>query len=229
MKSVLLLVAAAASSASAWRIAATCASTRSRSVQAFAAPAKEKPPPPTPEAIATMVERSFVPAVMGVSRGDVTELKLFFAAVRASFQLGFELDDLGVRMRALPVQSAGRPLADEEDDLRQLWMALIYMTLQRQGGGDGGDALVPALLSSQHQTFVDGVLAAKEAAQPLSQLSIDELCGDGVERSAMEKAVLQQSTKVIYTAIDALADIEAAGDRADAPRPFIPGQEGPVS
>ena len=38
----------------------------------------ERPPP----SLAECLEASFVPAVMGVARGDVTELKLFIAAVK---------------------------------------------------------------------------------------------------------------------------------------------------
>ena len=181
-------------------------------------------------AVVQLVEAAFVPAVMGVSRGDVTELKLFIAAAQSGLNLGCKVDALGEQMRALPVQSAGRPLAPEEDDLRALWLALVYMTLSSRSRSDGAaaeleDALVPAALSEQHRAFVDNLIEAKSEARPLSQLSIDEMAGGG-SRTAMEVAVLQQSTRIVYTTLDVLSDIELAGERTDAPRPFIPGVEG---
>jgi hypothetical protein len=82
--------------------------------------------------VATMVEAAFVPAVMAVSTsGDVTELKLFIAAAMAGCERGYDLDALGDEMSALPVQTAGRPLAPEEEALRRLWMALVYLAREQ--------------------------------------------------------------------------------------------------
>jgi hypothetical protein len=180
------------------------------------------------QSVAQLVEAAFVPAVMGIARGDVTELKLLIAAAQAGLERDCAIDALGQRMRALPVQSAGRPLATEEDDLRTLWLALAYMTLSSRGIGSGTvESLVPAVLYAQHRPFVEQLIEAKASGRPLSELSVDELAGTSTSlRTSMQAAVLKQSMRVVYTTMDVLADVEAAGQRADAPRPFIPGQEG---
>ena len=178
------------------------------------------------QSVAQLVEAAFVPAVMGIARGDVTELKLLIAAAQAGLERDCAIDALGQRMRALPVQSAGRPLATEEDDLRTLWLALAYMTLSSRGIGSGTvESLVPAVLYAQHRPFVEQLIEAKASGRPLSELSVDELAGTS-SRTSMQAAVLKQSMRVVYTTMDVLADVEAAGQRADAPRPFSPGQEG---
>jgi len=174
------------------------------------------------QSVAQLIEAAFVPAVMGVSRGDVTELKLFVAAARAGYERNLTVSALGETMRALPVQTAGRPLAPEEDDLRTLWLSLIFMAL-----GDAC-ALIPTNIYQEHHNFVKRLLEAKAAARPLSELSVEEVAGNAATgaRTAIQTAVLQQSMRIVYTTVDVLADIDAAGQRADAPRGFIPGQEG---
>jgi hypothetical protein len=79
---------------------------------------------------------------------------------------------------------------------------------------------------------------AKRSNTPLSELNVESLAGplaDGTVRSAMETAVLKQSMRVVYLSAEVLDDIEAAGERMDAPqaaktkaredppRPYIPG------
>jgi hypothetical protein len=100
------------------------------------------------------------------------------------------------------------------------------MTLSSRGIGSGTvESLVPAVLYAQHRPFVEQLIEAKASGRPLSELSVDELAGTS-SRTSMQAAVLKQSMRVVYTTMDVLADVEAAGQRADAPRPFIPGQEG---
>ena len=107
------------------------------------------------DTVAQLIESAFVPAVMGVSRGDVTELKLFIAAAQAGYDLGCSVEELGEKMRALPIQTAGRPLAAEEDELRALWLSLVFMTLGVRGeSSDKARKLVPAKLYEQHSVFV---------------------------------------------------------------------------
>ena len=182
--------------------------------------------------VATMVETTFVPAVMGVARGDVTELKLFIAAAQAGWRCGFGVEKLHDLMGGLPVQSAGRPLAKEEEDLRALWLALVYLALEMQGDtGSGDPALVPASMRDELSSYVTNLLRAKAAAEPPSELDVAEMAGDGAPRSSMELAVLKQSMRVVYVTVDVLESIADAGERADAPTgkadtstpgPFIP-------
>lgn len=190
--------------------------------------------------VATLLEASFVPAVMSMSRGDVTEAKLFIAAAQASHQERISLDVLDAELAACPVQTAGRPLADEEAALRRLWIAFVYMALEEigetgteDGGATAAAALVPAALRDEHARLVASLVGARRASRPLSELTLDEMAGppaDGkggaAPRDAMEAAVLTQSMRIVYLTIDVVEDVERAGERNDAkkvPRPPIPG------
>ena len=106
--------------------------------------------------------------------------------------------------------------------LRRLWLALVYLTLERNGeraaAADAG--VVPPSLRDELTSFVENVLAAKREARPLSELP--EPSG----RDATQRAVLKSSMRVVYLTVDVCEDVKAAGTRADAPRPFIPGGGG---
>ena len=186
--------------------------------------------------VAELLDAAFVPAVMGVARGDVTELKLFIAAAQAARGLTEPVDTLCTAMRALPVQAAGRPLAVEEEALRRLWLSLTYMTLELLEA-ESGDAQsppelasvagVPPAISADHAPFVVNLVSAKREGRSLSELSIDEMMvASGGSRSggasAMERAVLQQSMRVVFLTVDVVEDEKLAGTRADA-GPKIPG------
>ena len=181
-----------------------------------------------PPSIAECVEASFVPAVMGVARGDVTEMKLFIAAAQAASRTSAPIDELCATMDALPVQTAGRPLAPEEAALRKQWVALVYLTLERLAAESGDDAAVEtALVSTElraaHEDMVTRLIRSKREAVPLSELNLDELVQSENGRSATEEALLRQAMRVVYLTLDNLESEEAAGTRADAAKPFIPG------
>ena len=63
---------------------------------------------------------------------------------------------------------------------------------------------------------------------PLSGLDVDEMAGapgPGTERDAMEKALLRQGMRVVYTTMDNVDAERDAGERAQAPGANIPGAE----
>lgn len=212
----------------------------------------------TSEKIAELVDAAFVPAVMGISRGDVTELKLFVAAAQAGYTLDEPIDALCKAMTGLKVQAAGRPLMAEEEALRRLWVSLIYLTLERLAAdGDGGQgssgssseggktssACVPSDIRASNEPFVANLIAAKRSGRALSECDIDEMltsrsssatsdddapaaaaaaAAAPPSRDAVERAVLQQSMRVVYLTVDVVEDEKLAGTRADA-GPKIPG------
>ena len=108
----------------------------------------EQPPP----SIAECLEASFVPAVMGLARGDVTELKLFIASAQAGHRAGEQIGALSTAMDALPVQTAGRPLAPEESELRAQWIGLAYLTLESLGtdAAETASTLVPSAVRAEY-------------------------------------------------------------------------------
>jgi hypothetical protein len=136
-------------------------------------------------------------------------------------------------MRACPAQSAGRPLAQEEEELRRLWIALVYLTIDATIGNIevGSSSLVPKQLRTEHARLVSKLVEARRTSVPLSEVSLAEAAGPtkGEARDAMATAVLTQSMRVVYLTVDVLESIDLAGGRADTPKerrtpkPFIPG------
>lgn len=200
-----------------------------------------------PPSISECVEASFVPAVMGVARGDVTELKLFIASAQAAYRTSEEVDALTAAMDALPVQSAGRPLMPEESAVRADWIGLVYLTLERLAavesaeeeeaeaseGGSAAADLVPRAMRTEYAAMVKMLVRAKRESVPLSTLNIVDVVGGG-ERGEAEAALLKQAMRVVYLTLDNVESERDAGDRADAPskkgdfqkqppKPFIPG------
>jgi len=188
-----------------------------------------------PPSVAECIEASFVPAVMGVSRGDVTELKLFIASCQGAHRLNEKVDALSTTMDALPVQSAGRALMPEEAAVRAQWIGLVYLTLDCISGkgytdeGEGG-GLVPDEMRDEFEVMVSLLVRAKREGLPLSELNLLDMAGKA-EQSEAEQALLKQACRVVYLTLDNVESEREAGTRADSPKkdppkPYIPGTGG---
>lgn len=189
--------------------------------------------------VAACLEAAFVPAVMGVARGDVTELKLFIAAAQAGYSTREDVAELTSAMDALPVQTAGRPLAAEESAVREQWVGLVYLVLERlqaedESDADGAHALVPSSLRTDYAAMVAELVRAKREGVALSALDVDAVAPADATRGEAEAALLRQAMRVVYLTLDNVEASEQAGTRADInsvknpgaaapPKPFIPG------
>lgn len=91
---------------------------------------EEKEKQLSPEAIAEMIEVSFVQSCMQLASGYVDVLKLFLAAVKAGYERGTSLDELVASVEGCGVKTAGRDLAPEEKALRNEWMEIAYRMLR---------------------------------------------------------------------------------------------------
>jgi hypothetical protein len=174
-----------------------------------------------------MVEASFVPAVMAMAKGDVTELKLFIAAALAGQRVGVRIDELGELMTALPTQTAGRALAPEEEALRRLWLSLVYLAYERHASATGAADLVPPSVRAENEPIVERLMEFKASGTSLSEVGVEAVAPtppSATPRSAFDDALLKQSMRVVYVTVDALEDIELAGARADAPKAPIPNK-----
>ena len=174
---------------------------------------------------------SFVPAVMSLSRGDVTETKLFVAAAYSAYSQGQPMDVITAELATCPVQTAGRPLMPEEVALRQLWLGLIYLAIDKLSDSSKSDC-VPAEFRAANAQMVANLLDAKAASKSLSQLTLEDVMPSAPAKGTMEAAVMTQSLRIVYLTADVLDEIELAGTRADAPYkedlkkqagPYIPG------
>ena len=87
-------------------------------------------------AVADMLEASFVRACMDLATGLVDTLKLFASAVKAGYARGVPVPVLEDTLGTVARQTAGRPLMDEEAELRSAWISLVYLTLERRRFGE---------------------------------------------------------------------------------------------
>ncbi|KAL3908189.1 MAG: hypothetical protein SGPRY_009894, partial [Prymnesium sp.] len=71
------------------------------------------------------------------------------------------------RLLLLPCQTAGRPLMEEESELRQLWICLIYLTLEEAGlpapadAADAGSTILEEV-RKKYRNFVASIVQAKK-------------------------------------------------------------------
>ena len=165
---------------------------------------------------AELLDAAFVPAVMGLASGDVTELQLFCAAANCAREEAMPIDRLCALMDALPRPTACRPLNADEAKLRRLWIGLAYLTgealadLAGESAAAAAVAAVPAELRSEYTGLVGSTLDAKRRGTPLSALpsELPELQGE---------SVLTLSLRVVHVTDDVLEQVRLAGQRADGP------------
>ena len=175
---------------------------------AFAAEAKRAAEAElTTPTIAELVEASFVRAVMDLRTGLVDTLKLFVSAVKAGYARGVPVPVLEDTLGTVARQTAGRPLMDEEAELRSAWISLVYLTLERKGVTSTSDAnaRVAPRVREVYETAVDSILLRREIGDVKFQdLKLYELlpsdAGNG--KTAIERAILSQSMKVIWVTLE---------------------------
>ena len=140
-------------------------------------------------------------------------------------------------------QTANRPLAQEEVELRSLWLSLVYMTLQqvyhptRESAKDGDAAIsaeavaesVPSDIRQKFNTFVYDCVNARQGGWTLQTLKLEELVKRSGGDSAgpditdpMEKAILGQSMRIVFLTQQCLDDAALASGKS-VPKPNIPG------
>lgn len=207
---------------------------------------EKEPEPLTPAKIGEMIEVTFVNGVMQLSQGFVDVLKLFIVATKAGYEQGMSMPALLREVEACPVQSANRPLMDEEAALRSSWMNVVYLVLERAGHGTD-DATVGSTVDevarTKYGTVVDTLADAKRRqeeegakADATAPLTLDEIVAmgkssgisfDGLNLDdAMEKAIAQQCLKVMKVVFTVLEEERLCFDEGGvgpAPRPPIPG------
>jgi len=206
----------------------------------------KEPEPLTPAKIGELIEVTFVNGVMQLSQGFVDVLKLFIVATKAGYEQGMSMPALLREVEACPVQSANRPLMDEEEALRSSWMNVVYLLLERVGHGTD-DATVGATVDEVARTkygaVVDTLADAKRRQEEegaktdaTAPLTLDQIVAmgkssgisfDGLNLDdAMEKAIAQQCLKVMKVVFTVLEEERLCFDEGGvgpAPRPPIPG------
>lgn len=187
----------------------------------------------TPGGIAALLEVTFVRACMQLSSGYVDTLKLFIAAAFAAYERGFTINALGLELSMSTTQTAGRPLMEDEVELRQVWLCLVFLTLAEVGHPSAaaracGES-VPEDVRDNFERFVGDVVAAKRNGFTLETLKLEDLIrrsGEDAEpMGQMERAILGQSMRVVYLTLTVRDEAAEAGDLPPPrkPGPSIPG------
>eukprot|EP00529_Nitzschia_sp_RCC80_P021714 CAMPEP_0113504656 /NCGR_PEP_ID=MMETSP0014_2-20120614/34839_1 /TAXON_ID=2857 /ORGANISM="Nitzschia sp." /LENGTH=390 /DNA_ID=CAMNT_0000399795 /DNA_START=64 /DNA_END=1236 /DNA_ORIENTATION=+ /assembly_acc=CAM_ASM_000159 len=89
----------------------------------------------TQEGLAEVLECTFVNACLQLSQGYVDVLKLFIAGCIACYERQFSVMDINDSLTKcdLEIQTANRPLMEEETKLRFQWLCVVYLTLDSMG------------------------------------------------------------------------------------------------
>eukprot|EP00628_Pelagophyceae_sp_CCMP2097_P037731 CAMPEP_0184244620 /NCGR_PEP_ID=MMETSP0977-20130417/978_1 /TAXON_ID=483370 /ORGANISM="non described non described, Strain CCMP2097" /LENGTH=256 /DNA_ID=CAMNT_0026549911 /DNA_START=29 /DNA_END=799 /DNA_ORIENTATION=- len=183
---------------------------------------------------AALLEVSFVNACLQLASGYVDTLKLFIASATGAFECGLTVDALELELSMATTQTAGRPLAVEESDLRSVWLALVYLTLVHVGHPsqklDVAGASVPAETAHKFEKFVSDIVAAEGRGHSLQTLKLEEVLRreEGAPPlTQLENAVLSQSMRVVFLTLMVVGEISEARSQGNnsRPGPQIPGTE----
>lgn len=124
---------------------------------------------------------------------------------------------------------------EEESELRQLWICLIYLTLEEAGlpaPADAGSTILEEV-RKKYRNFVASIVQAKKQGLALKSLNIDQFREKDSPRNALEDAILAQSMRVVYLTTVVLEEERlATGDddtyylgKDEEPGPFIAGSK----
>ena len=176
----------------------------------------------TPDKVAAMIEASFVDGVMQLAQGYVDVLKLFIAATLTGYGMRMTLTDLQTAVLTCPQQSANRPLMQEEEDLRRLWIQLVYFIakqvdyrsavvqdailfneLDEQALDPVYVSMLPCLQEMHSQG--DTLGGPKFNAQSVLEKNSDLLSSSQMN-NAMQKALLLQNLRVMWMTLTVLEE-----------------------
>jgi len=181
--------------------------------------------------ILELIELSFFQACFALSKGDVEPLKLFIVAVKTAAVQKFEGASAIAIMKtvnSLP-SSIGRPLEQQEQELRDTWIQAIYLMLEHTLGDDvfvvGGsvsssndnnsvantygpilDDLVQIHNTGMGLNVNQFVSTRKDILMPKNNDNINPLVldDDDDDDDLVQLAVVTQTVKLLYTTLEVL-------------------------
>ncbi|CAM9433805.1 unnamed protein product [Discosporangium mesarthrocarpum] len=130
------------------------------------------PAPSDPSSLPSLVEKTFVVAA---SASDyVGGLKAFIGVVKEAYERGYTVPALTLEVSFVPTQTAGRPLAPDEVELRSVWIALVYLTLEKarwpQKKKRASEISSPFM--DRFSVFVDNIMTAFAKGHTLDTLKV---------------------------------------------------------
>jgi hypothetical protein len=207
----------------------------------------------TPLGIAELLEVSFVHACLQLRTGHVDVLKLFVASAIAGYEFGFSVvPQLSEALDSCSTtqNTAGRPLSNEEVDLRQIWISLVYLILlaidhpmkqQQQQQQDTASAVlllesIPQTIRSDYgaivQQLAEAYCGGDDNEEPVV-LSLAELVArddplhtlDPMQRAIRSQClrVLSLTLQVLQESAEAAVEGSSSKSQQQPPTPPIPG------
>ena len=163
----------------------------------------------TPAGVAELLEVSFIHGCMQLASGYVDVLKMFIAVSISAYEAGFSIDSILEELedKDTSINTANRPLMDEEKLLRRNWICVIYLTLSAMQYTPSASSLavdvaiksIPEDIKTRYGDLVTKIADAYKV-NSRKALSVEDLMiggGGGDENlNPVEKAVLLQSLKV---------------------------------
>lgn len=168
----------------------------------------------------------------------VDVLKLFIVSLKTAFGMGLTVPDLIQKLEAHPIQSANRPLMNEEVKLRATWMNIIFMILENLDENNNED-YVSTVEDGTRQMYDDYVkyitdwrkaqdFSDRDAAAMVTELKVQSVL-DGCSSAAafitdpMDKAMLPQNLRVALLTLTVIEEEKRCFDDKLPPQPPIPG------
>ncbi|CAM9443213.1 unnamed protein product, partial [Sphacelaria rigidula] len=125
-----------------------------------------------PKSLAALVESTFV---MAASSNNYAEgLKAFIKVVKDAYERGYTVPALTMEVSFVPTKTAGRDLFPDEVELRSIWIALVYLTLEQANWPQKAPRAheISAAFMDRFAVFVSNVMAADAKGHTLQTLKV---------------------------------------------------------
>jgi hypothetical protein len=176
---------------------------------------------------------SFLTLSSFILHSYVDVLKLFLVATRAAYQQKIPLPQLFDLVSACPIQSANRPLSEQEIEVRSTWLNVGYLTLstlEEMEDSSGKETFFDWDMDIPTEVRDQYFVAAQEAVKRERGESAESTEDSMLDNDPLQAAIYKTNLKVIDLTLTAVKEERLAnessgldGDGVGPPRPNIPG------
>ncbi|CAM9550318.1 unnamed protein product [Scytosiphon promiscuus] len=136
-------------------------------------------------------------------------IKSFISTIKEAYERGYTVPALTMEVSFVPTKTAGRDLQPDEVELRSVWIALVYLTLENANWPQKVQRAheISAPFMDRFSDFVKKVMDAAARGHTLQTLKLEEVMRRGAEpRTPMEAAVLSQSMRIVFATLDLMKE-----------------------
>jgi hypothetical protein len=169
-----------------------------------------------PAVLADRIARAFVDACTPSETPYAAQVARFCREALHAYRTGYSLVALQLEMSGATT-GIGRALASDEIELRSVWLALVYKTLRQirfpSANPTDGQVSQPARFDRDRlDDFVTNIVTAVRKGYDMKRIQLEQALtaseGKDAPRSPLESAILNQSTRIIFTTLQ-VADQES--------------------